>query len=111
MKVLKDLACGCMVLDSAFWPVSAPPSSTASMFASLNHTRMSIWEALSQFSGLREYEAALFDPAGALLDPDMPLMQHALQSAELCRLNFPDKDWMHLVGLIHGLGKLLAHPM
>jgi len=83
----------------------------ASMFASLNHTRMSIWEALSQFSGLREYEAALFDPAGALLDPDMPLMQHALQSAELCRLNFPDKDWMHLVGLIHGLGKLLAHPM
>lgn len=51
------------------------------MFASLNHTRMSIWEALSQFSGLREYEAALFDPAGALLDPDMPLMQHALQAS------------------------------
>jgi len=34
-----------------------------------------------------------------------------VQSAELCRLNFPDKDWMHLAGLIHGLGKLLAHPM
>ncbi len=49
------------------------------MFASLSHMRMSIWEALSHFSGLREYEAALFDPAGAVLDPDMPLMQHALQ--------------------------------
>lgn len=33
-----------------------------------------------------------------------------LQVAELCRLAFPDRDWLHLVGLIHGLGKLLAHP-
>lgn len=49
------------------------------MFASLDHTRMSIWDALSQFSGMREYEAALFDPGSSLLDPDMPLMQHALQ--------------------------------
>jgi len=32
-----------------------------------------------------------------------------LQVAELCRLTFPDKPWLHLVGLIHGLGKLLAH--
>lgn len=51
----------------------------ASMFASLDRARMSIWEALSQFSGLREYEAALFDPGSSVLDPDMPLMQHALQ--------------------------------
>lgn len=34
-----------------------------------------------------------------------------LQVAELCRLSFPDKPWMALVGLLHGLGKLLAHPM
>jgi len=32
------------------------------------------------------------------------------QVAELCRLAFPDKEWLPLVGLIHGLGKLLAHP-
>jgi len=46
-------------------------------------------------------------PAPLILAAPRP----AVQSAELCRLNFPDKDWMHLVGLIHGLGKLLAHPM
>jgi inositol oxygenase len=34
-----------------------------------------------------------------------------LQVAELCRVSFPDKPWMALVGLLHGLGKLLAHPM
>lgn len=34
-----------------------------------------------------------------------------LQVAELCRLSFPDKPWMALVGLLHGLGKLLAHPL
>jgi inositol oxygenase len=33
------------------------------------------------------------------------------QVAELCRLSFPDKPWMALVGLLHGLGKLLAHPL
>ncbi|WIA31775.1 hypothetical protein OEZ86_002647 [Tetradesmus obliquus] len=44
------------------------------------------------------------------LTPDMPLKEHALQVAELCRLSFPDKPWMALAGLLHGLGKLLAHP-
>lgn len=33
------------------------------------------------------------------------------QVAELCRLSFPGKPWMALVGLLHGLGKLLAHPL
>ncbi|KAI8477103.1 MAG: hypothetical protein J3K34DRAFT_364713, partial [Monoraphidium minutum] len=33
----------------------------------------------------------------------------ARQVAELCRLAFPDKEWLALVGLLHGLGKLLAH--
>lgn len=43
------------------------------------------------------------------VDPDMSLKEHALQTAELCRAAHPDKDWLHLVGLMHGLGKLLAH--
>ena len=43
------------------------------------------------------------------VDPDLPLKDHAFQTAELCRLAHPDHDWLHLVGLIHGLGKLLAH--
>jgi hypothetical protein len=46
------------------------------------------------------------------LTPDMPLMEHALQCAQLCQIFFghlPEYDFMPLVGLISGLGKLLAH--
>ncbi|KAL6762230.1 hypothetical protein V8C86DRAFT_2522884 [Haematococcus lacustris] len=39
----------------------------------------------------------------------MGLKEHAEQSAELCRLLYPDLPWMHVAGLLHGLGKLLAH--
>ena len=39
----------------------------------------------------------------------MSLMEHALQSAEACRLAFPGEPHMALAGLLHGLGKLLAH--
>ncbi len=40
----------------------------------------------------------------------LPLLEHALQTAELCRLAHPQLEWLPLVGLLHGLGKLLAHP-
>lgn len=40
----------------------------------------------------------------------MSLFDHAIQTAELCRLAHPQQDWLHLVGLIHGLGKLMALP-
>ena len=40
----------------------------------------------------------------------MPLLEHAFQTAEACRLAHPEAEWLHLVGLLHGLGKLLAHP-
>lgn len=43
---------------------------------------MGVWEALGLLNELREYEAALLGP-GTGLDPDMPLMDHALQCAEL----------------------------
>jgi inositol oxygenase len=76
-------------------------------FSSLQHGEMDVWEALEMLNTLREYEAALLGDEGC--DPEMPLMEHALQTAELCRREFPDEDWMALVGLIHGLGKLLAH--
>ncbi len=39
-----------------------------------------------------------------------PTDRQPAQVAELCRLAFPDKEWLALVGLLHGLGKLLAHP-
>lgn len=35
-------------------------------------------------------------------------IQHALQSAEAARKDFPDLRWMHLVCLIHDLGKILT---
>ena len=42
-------------------------------------------------------------------DPDTELsqLQHALQSAEAARKLCPHLDWIHLVALIHDLGKLL----
>ncbi|EIE21644.1 DUF706-domain-containing protein [Coccomyxa subellipsoidea C-169] len=42
-------------------------------------------------------------------DADLSLPEHAAMTAEACRAAFPDLDWLHLVGLIHSLGKLLAH--
>lgn len=40
---------------------------------------------------------------------ELSLLDHAYQTAELCRLHHPELDWLHLAGLLHGLGKLLAH--
>ena len=68
---------------------------------------MSVWEALGMLGTLREYETALLQEEGT--DADMPLVAHAMQTAENCRAAFPDLDWLHLVGLIHSLGKVLAH--
>ncbi|KAG0555377.1 hypothetical protein KC19_12G165200 [Ceratodon purpureus] len=46
-------------------------------------------------------------------DPDLeePQIQHLLQTAEAIRLDHPDDEWFHLVGLIHDLGKVLLHPL
>ena len=68
---------------------------------------MGVWEALAMLGTLREYETALLQEEGT--DSDLPLVQHAMQTAENCRAAFPDLDWLHLVGLIHSLGKVLAH--
>jgi inositol oxygenase len=47
-------------------------------------------------------------------DPDTEQSQiiHLLQTAESLRKAWPgpDYDWLHLVGFIHDLGKVLAHP-
>ncbi|CEP02153.1 Inositol oxygenase [Plasmodiophora brassicae] len=64
-----------------------------------NKVKMGAWEAI-------EYLDKVVDSS----DPDTALtqIQHALQSAEAARKLYPDIDWLHLVGLIHDLGKLLA---
>lgn len=93
----------------------------AGLFGALDKCTMGIWEALELMNELREYEAALLSKSstatvgdrdlkdGSHLDPDMSLLDHALQTAEACRLAFPKCDWIGLVGLLHSLGKLLAH--
>lgn len=77
------------------------------MYAKLEKRVMGVWEALAMLGTLREYETALLQEEGT--DSDLPLVQHAMQTAENCRAAFPDLDWLHLVGLIHSLGKVLAH--
>ncbi|KXZ45324.1 hypothetical protein GPECTOR_56g421 [Gonium pectorale] len=80
------------------------------LFAGLDKVHMGVWEALSLLDELREYEAVLMaDGVDAQDVSELSLRDHAFQTAELCRLHHPELDWLHLVGLIHGLGKLLAH--
>lgn len=45
-------------------------------------------------------------------DPDTkcPQSVHAYQTAEQLRKDFPSNDWLHLVGLLHDLGKVLMLP-
>jgi hypothetical protein len=47
---------------------------------------------------------------GRIADPDtdLPNSVHAYQTAERARELHPDKDWLHLVGLIHDVGKMMA---
>ena len=73
----------------------------------LRRATLRVWDALDLLGTLREYETALLEEEG--LDPTLALHEHAGQTAEACRAAFPDLDWLHLVGLLHSLGKLLAH--
>lgn len=43
-------------------------------------------------------------------DADFPQSIHCFQTAEALRSVYPEEDWLHLVGLIHDLGKLMALP-
>ncbi|XP_062516221.1 inositol oxygenase-like [Corticium candelabrum] len=65
----------------------------------LNKMDMTIFEALEMLNSLVDES----DP-----DLDLPNIIHAYQTAEGIRKVHPDKDWFHLVGLIHDMGKVLA---
>uniref|UniRef100_A0A4W3J7Z0 Inositol oxygenase n=3 Tax=Callorhinchus milii TaxID=7868 RepID=A0A4W3J7Z0_CALMI len=68
-------------------------------WASCNHKEMTLMEALCALDDLVDES----DP-----DVDVPNSFHAYQTAEEIRKDHPDKDWLHLVGLIHDAGKILA---
>jgi len=64
-----------------------------------NKRKMTIMEALFELNKLIDDS----DP-----DVDVPNHAHAFQTAERIRELHPDKDWFHLTGLIHDVGKVLA---
>uniref|UniRef100_A0A6J0SB49 Inositol oxygenase n=1 Tax=Pogona vitticeps TaxID=103695 RepID=A0A6J0SB49_9SAUR len=68
-------------------------------YGGCNHHRMTIMEALDLLDNVVDES----DP-----DVDVPNSYHAYQTAEGIRKAHPDKDWFHLVGLIHDIGKILA---
>lgn len=67
-------------------------------FFKFEKATMSLWEMISQLENIKDES----DP-----DTNLPQSQHAFQTAERLRKHHPDKDWLHLVGLIHDCGKIL----
>lgn len=64
-----------------------------------DHLKMTVRVALEKLNDLVDES-----------DPDitLPNIIHAFQTAERAREEFPDQDWLHLTGLIHDLGKVMA---
>jgi hypothetical protein len=62
-------------------------------YEKLNRTEMSIWECCELLNEFIDES----DP-----DLDEPQIEHLLQTAEAIRKDYPDEDWLHLTGLIHG---------
>lgn len=64
-----------------------------------DHFKATIREALEKLNDLIDES----DP-----DIDLPNIVHAFQAAERAREEHPNLDWLHLTGLIHDLGKVMA---
>lgn len=62
-------------------------------YGKLNRVEMSIWECCELLNEFVDES----DP-----DLDEPQIEHLLQTAEAIRKDYPDEDWLHLTGLIHG---------
>ncbi len=67
-----------------------------------NKGKMTIWQAIELLNDIIDES----DP-----DLDLPQYVHAFRTAESLRKCYPNDDWLHLVGLIHDLGKILSHPL
>jgi len=71
-------------------------------YAKLNKVEMSIWECCELLNEVVDES----DP-----DLDEPQIEHLLQTAEAIRKDYPDEDWLHLTGLIHGSFLHSNHPL
>jgi inositol oxygenase len=60
---------------------------------------MTVRQALEQLNNLIDES----DP-----DTTLPNIVHAFQTAERARREYPEHEWLHLTGLIHDLGKIMA---
>ncbi|EGD72371.1 myo-inositol oxidase [Salpingoeca rosetta] len=69
------------------------------LWCKFDHAEMNVMDALTELNKLVDDS----DP-----DVDVPNIMHAFQTAERIREKHPDKDWFHLTGLIHDLGKVMA---
>lgn len=81
--------------------------SQAASFGRLDKGKLGIWEALQLVDSSQRQRAG---HAHLVDDQHLSAVEHAMQTAELCRRASPHQDWFHLVGLIHGLGRLMALP-
>ena len=86
----------------------------------LNHTHQTLEFAhkiRSEILPVKKINLSIFDVISLMdeiydpSDPDTesPQIIHALQTGESCRKAHPDKDWFHLLGFIHDLGKSSSH--
>jgi inositol oxygenase len=66
-----------------------------------NKINMDVWTALDKLNTIKDES----DP-----DLDLPQIVHAFQTAEGLRKEYPNIDWLHLVGLLHDLGKIIMLP-
>lgn len=62
-------------------------------YGKLNRVEMSIWECCELLNEVVDESD---------LDLDEPQIEHLLQTAEAIRQDYPNEDWLHLTGLIHG---------
>ena len=85
----------------------------------LNHVNMTFdhvidmhekWLDKSHKEHTIEEAIALIDTIVDDSDPDvsLPNSVHAFQTAESLRTAYPNHDWLHLVGLLHDLGKVMC---
>ena len=64
-----------------------------------NHHEATIFEALDQLNDLIDESDG---------DLQLPNIVHAFQTAERLRRDYPEHGWLHLTGLIHDMGKIMA---
>jgi inositol oxygenase len=78
--------------------------------------KMSIWEAMTKLEELVGMLHFFGSPFRLIVvdmsDPDFHAQQsmHAYLTAESLRKRFPEDDWLHLIGLLHDMGKVLSLP-